>query len=106
MANYPNPSGAINDAYGAFYAGGQRFFGWTNDAFNPTAWGVATQVLPASAPELVGTGTNIGIAGNTGGMNFLANVPTWSIFKSPVVWILLALIVGIPLYHWYEYGRG
>lgn len=93
--------GPLQDAYGAAYAGGQRFFTWTNDAFNPTAWGVSTRLVPTSAPELVG-----GNASGSGGvMNFLANVPTWSIVQSPVIWVLAALLIGIPLYHWYEYKK-
>lgn len=96
-------SGVLADAYGAAYAGGQRFFTWTNDAFNPVAWGVSTRILPASAPELLGTGASINAGGNSGIMNSLANVPTWSVWQSPVIWVLAALVVGIPLYHWLEY---
>lgn len=98
-----NP-GILNDAYGAFYAGGQRFFAWTNDAFNPTALGVSTRLLPASAPELVGTSANINIGGNSGN-TLVSNFPTWSPLKSPVPWIIGG-ILAIFLYHWFEYGRG
>lgn len=95
--------GVLNDAYGAIYAGGQRFFTWTNDAFNPTAWGVSTRMVPTSAPELLTGGASSG--GGNGLSNIMANVPTWSILQSPVVWVLLALVVGIPLYHWWEYKK-
>lgn len=99
-----SPQGTLADAYGAFYAGGQRFFGWTNDAFNPTAWGVSTRVLPTSAPELLSTATpNVG-SGN-GFSNFLANVSPWNIIQSPVVWIIIGLIILVPVYHWLEYGK-
>ena len=98
-------AGVLNDAYGAAYAGGQRFFTWTNDAFNPTAWGGSTRMIPASAPELVGTSGSISVGTNTGLANLAANVPTWNLVKSPVVWVVAALLIGIPLYHWYEYGR-
>lgn len=96
-------SGVLQDAYGAMYAGGQRFFTWTNDAFNPTAWGVSTRNVPTSAPELLGVqgGPNL----SAGVTNVLSNVPTWSIAKSPVVWVLAALLIGIPLYHWWEYKK-
>lgn len=98
----PNNYGVLNDAYGAMYAGGQRFFSWTNDAFNPTAWGVSTRSVPTNAPELLTPGA----ASNGGGLsNALANVPTWSIVQSPVVWVIAFLIVGIPLYHKLEYGK-
>lgn len=98
-----NP-GILNDAYGAFYAGGQRFFGWTNDAFNPTALGVSTRLLPASAPELMGTGANINAGGNSG-LTGSMQIPTWSLTKSPVPWIILG-VLAILLYHWWEYERG
>lgn len=91
-----NP-GILNDAYGAFYAGGQRFFSWTNDAFNPTAWGVSTRMLPVSAPELLTSGSpNIS-------MNQSVNPFS---MKSIVPWLLIALVIGIPAYHWWEYERG
>lgn len=103
MAGMNSPAGVLNDAYGAFYAGGQRFFGWTNDAFNPTAWGVSTRMVPTSAPELLVNGP---LGGGGGGMsNFMANVPTWSILQSPVPWVVAFLLLGIPLYHWYEYRK-
>lgn len=99
-----NQSGVLNDAYGALFAGGQRFFTWTNDAFNPTAWGVSTRSVPTSAPELLTSGGQLN-SGTGGISNFMANVPTWSILQSPVVWVIAALLIGIPLYHWYEYGK-
>lgn len=103
MNNGYGGQGVLQDAYGAIYAGGQRFFTWTNDAFNPTAWGVSTRSVPTSAPELLSTGGQMN-TGSGGIANFLSNVPTWSILQSPVVWVLLFLIIGIPLYHKWEYG--
>lgn len=94
--------GVLADAYGAMYAGGQRFFSWTNDAFNPTAFGVQTRILPSSAPELVGSGIQ-GPGGNSGLSSVVSN--PWSLIQSPVVWVILALVIGFPLYHWYEYGK-
>lgn len=96
--------GTLNDTYGAFYAGGQRNFAWTTDAFNPTAWGVATRMLPTSAPELLNTATpNVGM-GN-GMSNFLANVSPWNLLQSPVLWIIAGIVILIPVYHWLEYGK-
>lgn len=96
-----SPQGVLSDTYGALYAGGQRFFTWTNDAFNPTAYGVQTRVIPGSAPELVGTGIQ-GLGGNSGLSSVVSN--PWSLVQSPVVWVVAALLIGLPLYHWYEYG--
>lgn len=105
MGNGYSGQGVLNDTYGYFYAGGQRFSAWTDDAFNPTAWGVATRVLPSSAPELL-TGATPNIGGGQGGFqNMMANVSPWNVIKSPVVWIIVAVVVLIPLYHKLEYGK-
>lgn len=96
--------GSLNDTYGAFYAGGQRFFTWTDDAFNPTAWGVSTRVLPSSAPELM-TSASPNVGGGNGLNNMLRDVSAWNIFQSPVLWIVAGIILLIPLYHWLEYGK-
>lgn len=102
MGNGYNSAGALQDAYGAAYAGGQRFFTWTNDAFNPTAWGVSTRSVPTQIPELVNSGSpNMG-GSLSGSMN---GISAWSLIKSPVPWIVIALLVGIPLYHYWEYER-
>lgn len=103
MAGY-DKAGVLQDTYGAAFAGGQRFFTWTDDAFNPTAWGVSTRVLPSSAPELLSIATpNVG--GGYGMSNVLRNVGNWDIIHSPVLWILIGIVALIPLYHYLEYGK-
>lgn len=103
MGNGYNSAGALQDAYGAAYAGGQRFFTWTNDAFNPTAWGVSTRSIPTQIPELVNTGSPNTAGGSMA--NSLQGVNPWNLLQSPVPWIVIALLLGIPLYHWFEYER-
>lgn len=102
MGNGYGSAGALQDAYGAAFAGGQRFFTWTNDAFNPTAYGVSTRSVPTQIPELVNTASP-----NTGGSlsGSMSGISAWSLIKSPVPWIVIALLVGIPLYHYWEYER-
>lgn len=103
MAQGYSSAGVLSDAYGAAFAGGQRFFTWTNDAFNPVAWGVSTRNVPTSAPELL-TGGSMG-SGGYGLSNLMTNVSTWNPLQSPVVWVLVGLIVLIPVYHKWEYGK-
>lgn len=104
MTTYNSPQGTLADTYGYIYAGGQRFAAWTNDAFNPTAWGVSTRMMPVSAPELMSSAAAPVYSG--GGLsNPLAGVSAFNIIHSPVVWIIAAVVVGIPLYHWLEYGK-
>lgn len=106
MAGNNNTSGILNDAYGALYSGGQRFFGWTLDAFNPSSFGVANRMYPVSPPELLGTGSgNSLVSGvNSGVTNLMGNVPPFSI-QSAVPWIIGGLLL-ILVYHWWEYERG
>lgn len=104
MASFNSPQGTLADTYGYVYGGGQRFAAWTNDAFNPTAWGVQTRMAPISAPELMSS-ANAPVYSGGGLSNVLQGVSPWSIIHSPVVWIIAAILVGIPLYHWLEYGK-
>ena len=84
--------------YGATEFSGQRFHTWTLDAFNPIAFGVSSQVVPSSAPQLV---SPAGL--KMMGTNAVSSISSWSVLQSPVPWIIIAILVGIPLYHWLEY---
>lgn len=106
MGNLPNDlTGVLNDTYGGFVAAGQKFYGWTSDAFNPVSYGTQQRTLPVSAPELL-SGGDLNPSNMAQGGGLMANMPTWSILKSPVPWILVGALLLIPLYHHFEYGFG